>query len=71
MNFADKLAQLMDEHGESNYRLAKELCVSQTTIANWLSGTIPHWNARRALAKHYGLDEKAFDKISKEAKSNE
>ena len=37
----DQLRAWLDRMGYSNYRAAKELCVSKTTVANWLNGTAP------------------------------
>lgn len=39
MNFAERLSELMNENGFSNYRLAKLLDCSQSTVANWIKGT--------------------------------
>lgn len=53
--FKDWLAQKMQKNGESNYALAKQLGVSQTTIANWLSGeTKPFRPYALILEQHYG-----------------
>ncbi len=38
MNFAQILSVLISQYNMSNYRLAKILSVSQSTVANWLSG---------------------------------
>lgn len=43
MNFAKTLNEVMQVRGYSKYKLAKILGVSQTTVANWLSGdTTPY-----------------------------
>lgn len=48
----------MKEKGESNYRLAKEIGVSQTTVANWLSGkNEPIPSIRKLLDQHFGLTD--------------
>jgi predicted transcriptional regulator len=53
--FKDWLAHKMQECGESNYALAKQLGVSQSTIANWLSGaTKPFRPYALILESHYG-----------------
>ena len=39
VEFKQILNDLMYEHGYTNYRLAKEVGCSQTTIANWLKGS--------------------------------
>jgi len=48
------LARLQAERGETNYKLAKEIGVHQTTIQNWKSGTTPHPKHIQLLASHYG-----------------
>lgn len=58
MRFSETLAALMKEKGESNYRLAKEIGVSQTAVANWLSGkNEPLPTIRKLIDQHYGLTE--------------
>ena len=53
--FKEWLSQKMQEHGESNYALAKRLGISQTTVANWLSGeTKPFRPYALVLSQHYG-----------------
>lgn len=63
MNISRKLSSLMKERGETNYRLAKEIGVSQSTIANWLVGTEPTGLALKAVANHFGceIDDLAGD----------
>ena len=47
----------MKERGESNYRLAKEIGVSQTTVKNWLDGkNEPIPSIRKLLDQHFGLE---------------
>lgn len=58
-----KMDQMQKERGESNYRLAKELGVHQTTIANWKSGTTPHPKHMKLLAEHFGV---TLDELVKE-----
>lgn len=56
MSFPEKLARLQSEHGESNYRLAKEIDVSQTSIKNWKKGErVPHFRHMKRIADHYGV----------------
>lgn len=56
MKFSESLEALMKEKGESNYRLAKEIGVSQTTVANWLSGkNEPIPSIRKLLDQHFGV----------------
>ena len=40
MSFAENINRIQAERGDSNYRLAKEIGVSQTTIANWKAGRV-------------------------------
>lgn len=54
MDISKNLSRLMKERGETNYRLAKELCVSKSTVANWLSGISPIGVSLKAIADHYG-----------------
>ncbi len=56
MSFPENLARLQAERGESGYRLAKEIDVSQQSIANWRKGIcIPHPKMQGKIAKHYGV----------------
>lgn len=53
--FNERLAALMKEKGETNYALAKALEISNSTVANWLSGeTAPIRSHLKQLADHYG-----------------
>ena len=54
MSFPENLARLQAERGESNYRLAKEIDVSQTSIKNWKEGARrPHPRLQKRLAAHF------------------
>lgn len=55
MGFAQNLARLQAERGESNYRLAKKLGVHQTTIRNWLDGMKPQQRHLEAIADYFGV----------------
>lgn len=56
MSFSQNLSRLQAARGESNYRLAKEMRVSQSTIANWRSGKIrPIAVYAQMLAEHFGV----------------
>lgn len=58
MDFADVLQKLMSEHEMSNYKLAKELGCSQTTVSNWLSGSfLPQNRAKKQLCDLFGVSE--------------
>lgn len=56
MSFPENLARLQTDRGETNYRLAKEIDVSQTSIKNWKEGVCrPHPRQVKKLAKHFGI----------------
>lgn len=55
VGFSEKLAELQAEHHETNYQLAKEIGVHQSTIKNWLDGTKPHPRHLKKVAEHYGV----------------
>lgn len=56
MSFPENLARLQAERSETNYRLAKEIDVSQTSIKNWKESVCrPHPRQVKKLAKHYGV----------------
>lgn len=56
MTFAEKICALQDQRGESNYRLAKNLGVTQSSIANWRAGkSKPLSVYRQKLAEHFGV----------------
>ena len=55
--FAENLARLQAEHGETNYRLAKARGVHQTSCQNWKSGIKPHAKHVKLVADHYGVTE--------------
>lgn len=51
---SENLARLQAERGETNYRLAKEIGVHQSSIANWKSGDVcPHPRHIKKLADHF------------------
>ena len=54
MSLPENLARLQAERGETNYRLAKEIDVSQTSIKNWKDGARrPHPRQIKKLANHF------------------
>ena len=56
MSLPENLARLQAERGETNYRLAKEIDVSQTSIKNWKDGARrPHPRQIKKLADHFGV----------------
>lgn len=55
MGFAENFLRLQASSGETNYKIAKALGISQTTIANWKDGTSkPRGLYLNALAIHFG-----------------
>lgn len=55
------LRRLMSERCETQYRLAKEIEVSQSTVANWLNGdSTPQLAKLGALARHYDVPQDAL-----------
>lgn len=55
MAIAEKICELQDQRGESNYRLAKILGVSQSSVANWREGkSKPMKIYIEKLAEHFG-----------------
>lgn len=53
--FATRLNLLMEETGVSNYRLAKDIGVHQTTIANWRDGRKPRAKSIIDVAVYFGV----------------
>lgn len=62
MSFAQKLIDLQGQRCESNYRLAKEIGVSQTTVANWREGKKPLNVYLEKIAEHYGVTVEELQK---------
>lgn len=58
MLFADFINWAIEQSGITNYKLAKRLNVSQTTIANWCNGvTEPREKKRAEALSLFGVDE--------------
>ena len=56
MSIAGRIARLQVKNGETNYRLAKELGVHQTTVKNWKDGTcVPRYEHIRKIAEHFDV----------------
>ena len=53
MSFSERLSKMMEERHETNYRLAKELGVHQTTVANWKAGVKPQLAHLGLIASHF------------------
>lgn len=57
MNFAQKLKEIKEINGISNYKLAKDINVSQTTVANWLNGkSVPNIDTCNELVKYFKVN---------------
>ena len=56
MQFNQRLQILMAKNGLSNYRLAKEIHVSDGMVGRWVRGdSIPRGENIEKLAKHFGV----------------
>lgn len=55
MSFAENLTRIQAERGVTNYRIAKEIDVNQTSIVNWKNGTMPHPRNVRRLADYFNV----------------
>lgn len=55
MGFPENLARLQKQRFETNYRLAKDIGVHQTSIANWKMGIKPHPRHLKLIADHFGV----------------
>lgn len=56
MNFSQTLKKLMSERSYTNYRLAKEIGCSQTTVGNWLKGiNVPQGLMCHRIADVFGV----------------
>lgn len=63
MSIATNICKLQAERGETNYRLAKELGVKQTSVQNWRTGkTKPLKVYREMIAAHYGVTVEELQK---------
>ena len=62
MPFAENLVKIQSITKMSNYKLAKYLGCSQTSVANWISGSrTPHEKARAVIADAFGLSLAEID----------
>lgn len=56
MEFNQRLRELMEERGWTQYRLAKQMDCSQSTVAHWLAGeTKPQKATMKRLAEVLGV----------------
>lgn len=53
--FSEWLKEKMAERGETQYKVAKALSVSQSTVSNWLSGNNPTRCHKRLVAEHFDV----------------
>lgn len=62
VHFSKNLKLIQESTHSSNYKMAKFLGCSQTSIANWIKGeTYPHEKARRVIADAFGLSLSDID----------
>lgn len=59
MSFSDNLRSAMQDREVTNYRLAKDIAVHESTIKNWLDGITPRLEHAQKVASYFGktLDE--------------
>ena len=62
LSFSEKLASAMRENHITNYRLAKDIGVHQSTVKNWLVGMSPHLDCAKKVADYFG---KTVDEMMK------
>ena len=55
MSFGENLTRIQAERGVTNYRIAKEIDVNQTSIVNWKNGTRPHPRNVKRLADYFNV----------------
>ena len=53
--FAQRLKDLMDSTGTTNYQLAKAVGCHQTTVANILAGSNPQARTKQAIANYFNV----------------
>ena len=62
VHFAENLKRIQESAHLSNYKMAKFLGCSQTSISNWINDeTFPHEKARRVIAEAFGLSLSDID----------
>ena len=71
MEFSQILDEMMKERGWSNYRLAKLMDCSQSTISHWLAGdNLPQRSTMKRLADVFGVTVERLQGIEKAAVEN-
>ena len=53
--FSENLKRLQEEHKVTDYRLAKEIGVMQTSVSNWKKGIKPHLKNAKRVADFFGV----------------
>lgn len=72
MGFPENLARLQKQRFETNYRLAKDIGVHQTSIANWKKGIKPHPKHLKLIADHFGVTvEELKMEVSNDPRANQ
>lgn len=72
MEFSQILVRLMDERGYTNYRLAKLLDCSQSTVASWVNGnSIPSRSRKKQLSELFQVSVDFLEGNEKPAPKNE
>ena len=72
MEFAKTLSSIMESKGITNYRIAKMIDVSQSTVAAWVSGTsTPRRSTMKQLAEALGVSVEYLQGIETNESVNE
>lgn len=56
MSFSKTLSKLMADRHITNYRLAKDIGVHQSTVKNWLDGKTPTLEYAVKVAEYFEVD---------------
>lgn len=70
--FSSSLKEAMNERGITNYKLAKDLGISQSSVANWIGGHLPSPRMAFRVARYLGkpLDELIGNEPGKNVEKN-
>ena len=61
MNFSQRLTALLEERGWTQYRLAKNMDISQSTVSHWLNGEgMPQKHTLKRLAETLDVEVSYF-----------
>lgn len=55
MALAENISRIQAERGVTDYRIAKDIGVTQTSVKNWKSGIMPHPKHLRRLAAYFSV----------------